>query len=84
MSESKPYVTLLVSIKDRADKIVRETLEKYGLDWHDPSEYCLIEIRTPSPEDQQIRTVTPVERVLDDDDCPLLLLANEGMKGKMI
>ncbi len=44
LSPNKPYVTLLVSMRDRADRIVRETLEKYGLERHDPADYCLVEV----------------------------------------
>lgn len=44
LSETKPYVTLLLSIRDPATRVVKETLDKYGMDNHDPTEYCLVEV----------------------------------------
>uniref|UniRef100_A0A914W9W0 Ras-associating domain-containing protein n=1 Tax=Plectus sambesii TaxID=2011161 RepID=A0A914W9W0_9BILA len=81
LSPSKPYVTLLVSVRDRADKIVKETLEKYGLERHDPSDFCLAEVILPHSENEykseSVGQLTPIgERFLEDDDCPLMLLAN--------
>ncbi|KHJ48564.1 Ras association domain protein [Trichuris suis] len=74
LSETKPYVTLLLAVRDRADKVIRETLEKYGLGRHSANKFCLVEVRTLP--DGQIE-----ERVLDKDDCPLLILAREGSNG---
>ncbi|KRY35228.1 Afadin [Trichinella spiralis] len=71
LSETKPYVTLLLSLRDRADKVVRETLEKYGLDRHCSDEFCLVQLCTNEQGDI-------FERILDKDDCPLLILAQEG------
>uniref|UniRef100_A0A5S6QFF6 Afadin n=1 Tax=Trichuris muris TaxID=70415 RepID=A0A5S6QFF6_TRIMR len=75
LSETKPYVTLLLAIKDRADKVIRETLEKYGLGRHSASKFCLVEVRT-------LPDGLVEERVLDKDDCPLLILAREGSDGE--
>lgn len=41
---SRPYVTLLVSVRDRAEKIVKETLEKYGLENENLEDYVLVEV----------------------------------------
>ena len=41
---SRPYVTLLVSVRDRASKIVRETLEKYGLEKENSDDFVLVEV----------------------------------------
>lgn len=40
-----PYKTLLLSIRDCAQAVVREMLEKYGLDKTDPLHYCLVQVR---------------------------------------
>jgi len=72
LSSSKPYVTLLLSTRDPVDKIVKETLEKYGLDWHDPGHYCLIELRQNS-----------AERVMQDHELPLLLLGPDVSAGEI-
>lgn len=39
-----PYKTLLLSIRDTAQQVVREMLIKYGLDKDDPHNYCLIQV----------------------------------------
>lgn len=41
---SRPYVTLLVSVRDQAGKIVRETLDKYGLDKENADDYALVQV----------------------------------------
>lgn len=40
-----PYKTLLLSIRDCAQAVVREMLSKYGLDKTDPLHYCLVQVR---------------------------------------
>lgn len=39
-----PYKTLLLSINDTACRIVRETLDKYGLNNENENDYCLIQV----------------------------------------
>lgn len=87
---TKPYVTLLVSIRDRTDRILREALEKYGIDYQrSGDEYYLAEIRSPlvddddaGDEDGEHHPGQPqTERALDDDDCPLLIYAHDANKG---
>lgn len=39
-----PYKTLLLSVTDSAAQVIRETLEKYGLDKLDPSNFCLVQV----------------------------------------
>ena len=43
-----PYKTLLLSIRDCAQAVVREMLAKYGLDKADPLHYCLVQVRNKS------------------------------------
>lgn len=40
-----PYKTLLLSVRDTAQQVVREMLEKYGLEKEaDPSAFCLVQV----------------------------------------
>ena len=39
-----PYKTLLLSTTDNAAHVVRETLEKYGIEKEDPSHFCLVQV----------------------------------------
>jgi len=39
-----PYKTLLLSVCDNAAHVVRETLEKYGMDKENPDAFCLVEV----------------------------------------
>lgn len=41
---NRPYVTILVELNDPADKIVRDALEKYGLDKADPDGFLLAQV----------------------------------------
>ncbi|CAH1226760.1 PPP1R9A [Branchiostoma lanceolatum] len=70
-----PYKTLLLSTNDTAAFVVKESLEKYGLDKEDPLDYCLVQVQLPPGS----TTVTETggwgrELILDDDDCPLQIL----------
>jgi afadin len=40
-----PSKTFLLSIKDTADWIVKEMLEKYGLKHENPQHYCLVQVK---------------------------------------
>ena len=40
-----PYKTLLLSISDTALYVVKETLEKYGMEKEDPNDFCLVQVR---------------------------------------
>ncbi|CRK86937.1 CLUMA_CG000755, isoform E [Clunio marinus] len=60
-----PYKTLLLSIRDCAQAVVREMLAKYGMDKADPLHYCLVQVNSDGSE-----------YILDDDECPLSILMN--------
>ncbi|XP_055378008.1 afadin isoform X4 [Condylostylus longicornis] len=60
-----PYKTLLLSIRDCAQAVVREMLTKYGLEKADPLHYCLVQVNSDG-----------TEYILDDDECPLSILMN--------
>ncbi len=44
-----PYKTLLLSTFDTTAYVVKETLEKYGLEKEDPTKYCLVQVCTFIP-----------------------------------
>jgi len=39
-----PYKTLLLSVGDTTAHVVRETLDKYGMDKDNPDDFCLVEV----------------------------------------
>lgn len=72
-----PYKTLLLSVRDCAGAVVREMLDKYGLNRVDPSQWCLVQVtQQPGGPD--------TEYVLDDDECPLSILMNSPNTSKYI
>ncbi|VDK42650.1 unnamed protein product [Anisakis simplex] len=79
---SRPYVTLLVSLRDQATKIVRETLDKYGLDKENVDDYVLVRVRMPSSckmsrslsDLRSLEDGASHEEYVDPNDYPLLNL----------
>ncbi|XP_015022895.2 afadin isoform X7 [Drosophila mojavensis] len=65
LCQDVPYKTLLLSIRDCAQAVVREMLSKYGLEKADPLHYCLVQVNSDG-----------TEYILDDDECPLSILMN--------
>ncbi|XP_070137011.1 afadin isoform X3 [Drosophila bipectinata] len=65
LCQDVPYKTLLLSIRDCAQAVVREMLTKYGLEKADPLHYCLVQVNSDG-----------TEYILDDDECPLSILMN--------
>uniref|UniRef100_A0A6M2DRG4 Putative actin filament-binding protein afadin n=1 Tax=Xenopsylla cheopis TaxID=163159 RepID=A0A6M2DRG4_XENCH len=61
-----PYKTLLLSVRDCAQAVVREMLTKYGLEKADPMHHCLVQVNGDGSE-----------YILDDDECPLAILMNQ-------
>lgn len=41
---NRPYISLLVSVNDTAVKVLRDTLDKYGLEKEDTQDYVLVEV----------------------------------------
>ncbi|XP_037027430.1 afadin isoform X3 [Bradysia coprophila] len=64
LCQDVPYKTLLLSIRDCAQAVVREMLAKYGLE-SSPLNYCLVQVNSDG-----------TEYILDDDECPLSILMN--------
>ncbi|XP_023710210.1 uncharacterized protein LOC111865986 isoform X4 [Cryptotermes secundus] len=77
-----PYKTLLLSVRDTAQQVVKEMLTKYGLDREiDPHNYCLVQVNTAVPADngeskEYHGGTNNREYILDDDECPLAILMN--------
>ncbi|KAK4475561.1 hypothetical protein MN116_000840, partial [Schistosoma mekongi] len=72
-----PYKTLLISITDNVAYILRESLNKYGLDDADPDAYCLV-MRKRNSHDISTGLIGH-EEILSDDTCPLeYLLASSS------
>uniref|UniRef100_A0A5K3EQF8 Afadin n=1 Tax=Mesocestoides corti TaxID=53468 RepID=A0A5K3EQF8_MESCO len=66
-----PYKTLLLSIEDSVSHVIRQALDKYGLELADPAAYCLV-MRTRSANEAPMKETR--EEVLKNDSCPLKLL----------
>ncbi|CAF0791452.1 unnamed protein product [Didymodactylos carnosus] len=80
LNPSIPYKTFLLSIKDTAEWLVKEMLEKYGMRNEDPENYCLLQIVVP-PRDQ-IDNKTVEEVILHDKECPLNICLNHAQKSE--
>uniref|UniRef100_A0A0R3RXL5 Afadin n=1 Tax=Elaeophora elaphi TaxID=1147741 RepID=A0A0R3RXL5_9BILA len=82
LEPSRPYVTLLVSVRDTASKILEEVLEKYGVN-KNLEEYVLVEMVIPvstklsrSLSDLRFLNISRRERIMDYNEYPLVSLAN--------
>ena len=83
LNKEVPYKTLLLSTKENSQFIVKEILEKYGLEKENPSDYCLVQLIVPPnlanlDRDLDLNTIQNLsenikEYILDDDDCPLVI-----------
>ncbi|CAN8002103.1 unnamed protein product [Ixodes hexagonus] len=87
LNRDVPYKTLLLSTTDTSSHVVKEILDKYGMDQEEPLHYCLVQVLLPpvspgeaSPLDHPgqpggiLGSIQGVkEYILDDDDCPLAI-----------
>ncbi|CAH8497419.1 unnamed protein product [Dicrocoelium dendriticum] len=74
---SVPYKTLLLSATDSVSDVIRQGLNKYGLEDADPAAYCLVmRVRTSSDVANNRRGT---EGVLCDTDFPLTQLFNSTL-----
>lgn len=69
-----PYKTLLVSMRDPTTHVVKEALEKYGMEKENPEEYCLVMVNIPAGGVTGGDTIGK-ERVVHDEDNPLAIAA---------
>ncbi|KAM3722401.1 Afadin [Dirofilaria immitis] len=82
LEPSRPYVTLLVSVRDTTSRILEEVLEKYGVN-KNVEEYVLVEMVIPvstklsrSLSDLRFLNISRHERIMDYNEHPLVSLAN--------
>uniref|UniRef100_A0A8R1XRD7 Afadin n=1 Tax=Onchocerca volvulus TaxID=6282 RepID=A0A8R1XRD7_ONCVO len=82
LEPSRPYVTLLVSVRDTTARILEEVLEKYGVN-KKVEEYVLVEMVIPvstklshSLSDLRFLNISRRERIMDYNEYPLVSLAN--------
>ncbi|CAG9535273.1 unnamed protein product [Cercopithifilaria johnstoni] len=82
LEPSRPYVTLLVSVRDTTSRILEEVLEKYGVN-KSVEQYVLVEMVIPvsaklsrSLTDLRFLNTSRRERIMDYNEYPLLSLAN--------
>ncbi|XP_033113296.1 afadin-like isoform X2 [Anneissia japonica] len=69
-----PYKSLLVSVDQTAENIIAEALEKYGLQKHNPANYCLVKVTVPpgaSPSEYADKGEWGKETVMKPDESPL-------------
>jgi len=64
-----PYKTILASINQTSDTIVKDALEKFQLENEVPEEYCLVMKKIPPGENPGPGR----ENVVKDQDCPLAI-----------
>ena len=64
-----PYKTILASINQTSDTIVKDALEKFQLENEDPAEYCLVMRKIPPGENPGPGR----ESAVKDQDCPLAI-----------
>ncbi|XP_012937979.1 afadin [Aplysia californica] len=69
-----PYKTLFLSTADPAAAVVREAMDKYGLEKEDSSLYCLVEVLLPPGGMEYHGGAVGDERVLDHNECPLAIV----------
>ncbi|OQV23477.1 Afadin [Hypsibius exemplaris] len=71
-----PYKTLLLSVQDSVESVIKQTLEKYGLERDDYAKYCLVQAVLPpgSPNDVNVDPSLIKETILAATDCPLQIL----------
>lgn len=83
LNKDVPYRTLLLSIKENSQFVVKEILKKYGMEKENPSDYCLVQLIVPPnlanlDKDLDLNTIQNLsenikEYILDDEDCPLVI-----------
>ena len=83
LNKEVPYKTLLLSTKENSQFVVKEILEKYGLEKENANDYCLVQLIVPPnlanlDKDPDLKTIQSLseniqEYILEDDDCPLVI-----------
>ncbi|XP_053396807.1 afadin-like isoform X3 [Mercenaria mercenaria] len=68
-----PYKTLLLSTADTVKHVIKEAMEKYGVDTEDTSQFVLVEVLVPPGEREYHGGTIGEERIMEDDECPLAI-----------
>ncbi|KAL8593983.1 hypothetical protein ACOMHN_045666 [Nucella lapillus] len=80
-----PYKTLLLSTADTTNAVIREAMEKYGLEKDDPEQFCLMEVLLPPGSREYHGGAMGEERMLDDGECPLaIIMQHPKQRGQII
>ncbi|KAK7107731.1 afadin-like isoform X2 [Littorina saxatilis] len=80
-----PYKTLLLSTADTTNAVIKEAMEKYGLEKEDPEQFCLMEVLLPPGSQEYHGGSLGQERVLDEGECPLaIVMQHPKQKGHII
>jgi afadin len=89
LNPSIPYKTFLLSVKDTAEWIVKEMLEKYGLKHENAQKYCLLQVNISNLIRKicySFKIVIPIQNeiikevILQDKECPLNIYLNHIQK----
>ncbi|XP_062598039.1 afadin-like isoform X4 [Saccostrea cucullata] len=70
-----PYKTLLLSTADNVRYVIKETMDKYGMDFsvNDPDDFCLVQVLVPPGEREYHGGNIGEERIMEDHECPLAI-----------
>ncbi|KAL4233546.1 Mllt4p [Mactra antiquata] len=68
-----PYKTLLLSTADTVKHVIKEAMEKYGVDTEDTTQFILVEVLVPPGEREYHGGTIGEERIMEDDECPLAI-----------
>nr|XP_022293041.1 afadin-like isoform X4 [Crassostrea virginica] len=70
-----PYKTLLLSTADNVRYVIRETMDKYGMDFtlNNPDDFCLVQVLVPPGEREYHGGNIGEERIMEDHECPLAI-----------
>ena len=81
-----PYKTLLLSIHDNVETVIKQTLDKYGLEREEVAKYCLMQaVLPPGTAAENVDPNLIQETVLAQSDCPLQILMHfPSDKGTLI
>ena len=75
-----PYKSLLLSIDDTAAFVVREILDKYGLENENENDYCLVSVTCKESNNHKIES----EEILQQSDSPIQMLLKSNQNAGYI
>jgi len=78
-----PYKSLLLSATDTAAYVVKEMLDKYGINKAASADYCLVQVFNANAGEIG-GGLRPQEHILQDDECPLAILQHQVNRGDFL